>query len=100
MSKYNLSARTAIEPLIINAMFFTSNPRRSSPRQDKRSILPKTRIAVEMWLWTSPLGAPVSVSADSVTHVRDVQGHGIPQVTKHLEMIHINLVQNFQFIIG
>lgn len=53
-----------------------------------------------MWLWTSPLGAPVSVSAASVTHVIDVQGHGMPQVTKHFEMIHINLVQNFQFIIG
>jgi len=64
------------------------------------SFLPKIRMVVEKWVRMSPLGAPVSVSAASGSHVTDVQDHGILQVTEHLEVVRINLVKNFQFILG
>lgn len=78
---------------------FISNPKRISSRQDKLSILPQTGIAVEIWLWMNPLGAAVPVSSTSGSYVIDAQGCGIPQLTEHLERVHINLEHNFQFIL-
>lgn len=78
---------------------FTSNPKRSSLRQDKLSILPRTRMVVEMWLWMNPLGAAVTVFSTSGSHVIDAQGCGIPQLTEHLGRVQINLEHNFRFIL-
>lgn len=78
---------------------FTSNPKRSSSRQDKVSILPQTRMAVGMWLWMNPHGAAVTVSSTSGSHIIDARSYGIPQLTEHLERVHINLERNFQFFL-
>lgn len=78
---------------------FTCNPKSSSSRQDKLSILSQTRMAVEMWLWMNPLGAAVTVSSTSGSHVIDAQGCGIPQLTEHLERVHTNLEHNFHLLL-